>query len=157
MPIKLRDQDGYYSREVQIGGTTFKIRELDDETLDQVAEIEAEIRHTLESLGLTPELALEAMRFQEGEAASPEVLAAIVKLADAPPETSRRLRQLQRKRRDLIVTRGLVNWDLLDTPFEPERATQLPEWVKAALAREIIQDSTMPEATESFLSRSPDQ
>ena len=153
MPIKLRDQDGYYSREVQIGGSKFKIRELDDETLDEVAEIEAEIRATLEALGLTPEIALQAMRLEDA-GQSPQVAEALVRLAKAPKETARKLRLLQRQRRDLIVSRGLVDWDIPDTSFKPEEAHKLPEWVKAALAAEIIQDSTMPEAVQNFLSTS---
>ena len=156
MPIKLRDQNGYYSREVQIGGSKFKIRELDDDTLDRVAEIEAEVRRTLEAIGLTPELALQAMRADDA-AQSPEVMAALAKIAELPHEVSRRLRELQRERRDLVVTRGLVGWDLPDTPFNADRAKLLPEWVKAALAAEIIRDSTMPEATQSFLLTSPGQ
>ncbi|MBC7286797.1 MAG: hypothetical protein H5T86_01890 [Armatimonadetes bacterium] len=152
MPITLRDQDGYYSREVEIGGTKFRIRELDDDTLDQVASVEAEIRRALQDAGLTPELALKAMQADTSQ--SPEVMAALVKLAEAPEDVARTLRQLQRQRRDMIVTRGLVGWDIPGTPFAPERAVLLPEWVKAALAQEIIQDSTMPEATQNFLSTS---
>ncbi len=157
MPVKLRDQDGYYSREVVIGGSRFKIRELDDEILDQVMEIEAQMAELLKQVGLSPAAALEVMQLRESGEARPQAMEALAKLAEAPPDLARRLRLLQRQRRDVIVRNGLVDWDIPDTPFEPERAVLLPEWVKAALAAEILQDTTMPEATQDFLSRQQGQ
>ncbi|MCD6351356.1 MAG: hypothetical protein J7M26_04460 [Armatimonadetes bacterium] len=155
MPIKLRGQDGYYSREVQIGGTKFRIRELDDETLDRVADIERQIRETLEGFGWTPQRALAVMRMGNAALESPELAEALGELAQAPPDVARTLRTLQKQRRDLIVTHGLVGWDLLDTPFAPDEAVRLPEWVKATLADEIMRDSLMPESTQDFLPSSP--
>lgn len=170
--VRLRTQQDYYSREVTIEGfvTRFRIRELDEETLMELDRLEARAREASLQAGLSEEESLRILPLLEGEdseeEATPEVRAerrrqqyeAISaaaelgrRLAEAPVETRQQIVDLQRQRRDLIIVRGLVGWDIPDTPFSPEAATALPEWVKAELAAEILADTNMPERGLAFL------
>lgn len=140
MRIRLREDPGYYSREVKIEGTTFLIKELDDAELELLWDIEAELRAKLQSLGLVPG--------RNSPVDDPQLLS---RLADASRDEIRAVQGLQARWRDHIVTHGLVGWDIPDTPFAPERAALLPNWVKARLAQEVIRDSVVPESVADFL------
>lgn len=140
MSIRLRDQEGYYSREIQIGGTTFRIRELDEGELEGLWEIESQLRAKLQALGLLAE-----------RDRSPDDPSLVARLAGASRDDVKAVQKLQARWRDYIVQHGLAGWDIPDTPFAPERAVLLPNWVKARLAQEIIRDSVLPESVADFL------
>jgi hypothetical protein len=172
--VRLRTQDDYYSREVTVEGfvTRFRIRELDEQTLVELDRLDAQAREASLQAGLseeeslrilpllsgenpeeetTPEARAESRRLQRDAIAAAAELSR--RLADTPAETRQQILVLQRQRRDLIVTHGLVGWDIPDTPFSPEAATGLPEWVKAELVTEILADTNMPERGLAFLAR----
>jgi hypothetical protein len=153
MPVRLRGHDGYYSREVEVDGTTFRIQELRDDQVEELARIESQIRRLLEDMGVTGDLLRRAMGEDDPEATAE--IARLLSQLDGRQDALAQLRTLQRERRDYIVARGLVGWDIAGVAFQAELSAALPEWVKARLAREILQDTLLPEQTELFLSAPP--
>lgn len=166
--VRLTTQEDYYSRVVTVGDfvTRFKIRELPDQVVKEAAEIERQMRELAHETGMTEEEAVRLLPLMLDEPGlSPEEQREALevarnlaeRLAEVPVEKQDQLVALQRRRRDLIITAGLVGWDIPDTPFSAEAAVCLPEWVKAELIVEILADTNMPERGVAFLARRPRQ
>jgi len=136
MPVKLRNEEGYYSREMTIEGSKFYVRDLGehyDEFIDRNAVIAAESGIVAEGLDMATMLA----RVIERTAAP-----------DAQHATRRRLEEFF----DWLLEVGLVKWNL---PPEciPENTTLLPARLKSELGRAIVAESDLSLQEGNFLDR----
>ena len=136
MPIMLQGQEGYFSREVALEGSTFKIRELGDQEL-------------LAHLGAIAEL--RRLSGIEGVTAIPDIMEkSRVAGLTMPPEEQVALNTALRSCVDTIIAPGVVGWDLT-AECTPDNRLLLPNWVKVQLAKEIMRDTNLSEEEEGFL------
>lgn len=137
MSIILRGEPGYYSREVVCRDVTFRTRELGDEEWGKVESAWDE--------------------YEEIIGGKAEIDAAL-----QPDEMQRQLRLLQREQGskaleavrnavDLIVSMGVVGWELDGSPCTPENILRLPPPVKLKLCRAIVADTRLSEDEQAFL------
>ena len=125
MPVQLKGSNGYYSREVEISGSVFRIRELTDDELAQFGG------------GVT---GLQAQIEEAGDVTGAEVVTkGIALVADGWAVI------------DGVLRAGLVGWDIEGAECTPENVVLLPNVVKRALSREIIADSGLTNEEEAFL------
>lgn len=123
MPVMLRNQDGYFSRTLDIGGSKFRIRDL---TEDEV--IEASLR----------EQSAVALR---------------QKAAGAKAQTREILKEAYdgfSAHVNYVIESGLVGWDLSGVDVCPETIAALPVPVRTSLVQAIIAESTFTRAEVDF-------
>ncbi len=133
--IKLRGSEGYYSRIIPLGGSSFKIRELEDDDFAAFVDL---VRDALRLAGLTgegltpdeisPELITQAQAEQALQVTGEEA-ARVLRAARAPI--------------DFAVARGLVGWDLPQEECTPETAVLLPPWVRVQLCQAILRETQL--------------
>jgi len=130
MQIKLRGSEGYYAREVKLGGHSFRIRELEDDEYAQAIELmQAALRVADSGLGATGEVTA-------GRAGAAQAL-------EVSGEEAARVLRTSRGAVDYVVARGLVGWDLPGAECTPETAVLLPSWVKLELCQTILRETQL--------------
>ena len=141
--MRLQGDEGYYSREVEYEGDTFKIREMAEaertET-DAIAERLLALQREVNGL----------FRKEETESGLTDIDYAHMNKANLES------RELRRQHTDLVVAAGVVGWsDKRDCT--PDLVVKLPPKLKTYLAREIAKDSTLGFTEVDFLpvSRTP--
>jgi len=133
--IKLRGEEGYYSSEVEINGTTFQIRELDDSELK--AHLVA-VQNVQKAAGL--------------ELSSDDVLdqTAIGRIiASMDPDKQVQVVAASREAVDLVAAVGTVGWSLA-ADCNPANVRRLPLPVRMKLAKAIMRDTTLSEGEADF-------
>ena len=137
--LKLRDEEGYYSREVEVAaapGVHFKIRELDDAELKAARDAERTLADAA-GVGGTDLAPDEMMKL------------AVARSIAADGDEVVKLRNLTEEALDAVLE-GVVGWDL-KRGFEPGLQKLLPNPVKLQLTRCIIADSTLQADEARFL------
>ena len=125
MAVQLKGSEGYYSREVEIDGSAFRIREMVDEELRQfgggIDSLQTEITTAA------------------GAETEPKVSTGIEITSKAWGVIDRVLRV------------GLVWWGIAGADCTPENVVLLPNHVKRMLYREIIADSGLTNEERAVL------
>lgn len=139
----LQGDDEYYSREVEYGGDTFKIREMTDAEREEADGIAAQLQA----------LQRELNAFLRRETASGELTDDEYTRVNA---ANIEARDLRRQHTDFVLSAGLVGWPD-ERECTPELVVLLPPKTKTLLAREIAKDSTLAFMEADFLpgSRTP--
>jgi len=125
MPVQLKGSNGYYSREVEIGGSVFRIRELTDEELAQYGGSMEALQEQIEEV--------------RGGEAGESTTAGLAVISDGWRVV------------DQVVGMGLVGWDLEGAVCTAANAALLPNFVKRALLAEIIGESGLTNAERATL------
>jgi len=136
MAVKLRTEDGYYSRMLEIDGSKFYIRDLGeyyDEFLDRNAALVKSSGAQVEGRDMA------------------EVLGELVARA-AEPEQQKALRHELEALFAWLLGVGLVRWDL-SADCDEETKCLLPARVQSELGRAIVQESDLTLQEGEFLDR----
>ncbi len=140
MAVKLRSEPDYYAQEVTVGGSTFRIRELDDDALEAFMSLRDRARAVMaEALG-------------KPLAETPEAVFAAA--ASLPAAVQVKLNRMQVEAVDAVLKAGVVGWDLA-APCTPEAVVGLPGPVKRVLVEAIIAVTTLSEPEQAFFGTSP--
>lgn len=136
--MKLRGDDGYFSRTVTIDGTKFNIRELDDDAYAAfIAANHQIVKESGELAGSVTEDPL-ALALQSLDAV--KVPALMRQAWDSV---------------DAVLVAGVVGWTLPGHECTPETVVLLPNRVKRELMREILRDTQLDNEEQDFSSPSP--
>ncbi len=155
MPIKLKCDEGYFSRKVSYEGTTFSIRELDDEAEEGLKKLEAQLKEdaekTLQEHGIDPA----ALRAKLAQIPPGDIEAIGVAMEECGGELPLDVEFEFKNRRKAILVftcqHGVVGWDITGHECTPENVEQLPNWVLKALSKEIIKDTVLSDSDAAFL------
>jgi hypothetical protein len=135
--IRLRGQEGYFSKELTLDGIKFQIRELEDDAYVAYIREAKEIMalsgiSDLDPLAVTPQALLE-LQMRAELAITPELAGEILRKAwDAA---------------DAVLAAGLAGWTLPGFECTADNIVALPNRVKRALVNEILEE-TQPGAED---------
>ncbi len=137
MAVKLRGDEGYYAKTVEIDGSKFWIADLSDEEYEEFLE---KANAAATERGLGGKKLVEALQ-------NPAVLLELQAETAGDVEKQKRLRKADRDLLHWLLSRGLVKWDL---PADEVDGTLLPAQVKAQLAQAIIKASSLEQDEATF-------
>lgn len=133
--ITLRGEAGYYSSEVEINGSVFQVRELDD------AELKAHlvaVQHVQKVAGL---------EVSSDDLLDDNAMGKIVSRMD--PDKQVAVVSAMREALDIVAVAGTVKWPL-SQDCSPDNIRRLPPPVRMKLARAIMRDTTLTEGEQAF-------
>lgn len=133
--ITLRGEPGYYSSEVEINGSIFQIRELDD----------AELKAHLQAVQNVQKVA--GLEVSSDDLLDDTAMGRIVARMD--PEKQVAVVAAMREALDIVAVAGTVKWPLAQD-CTPENIRRLPPPVRLKLARAIMRDTTLTEGEQAF-------
>lgn len=131
--VKLQGHDGYYSREVTVQGTLFRIRELPDNTFQAFLAASKAIGDKIGDLSRDPMTS---------------------SIDDLPPETVVAVIKARREAVDIVMRDGVVGWNIPEVECSPETSVLLPTQVKLSLLNAILADTVLQPEEAAFSSRS---
>jgi hypothetical protein len=160
--LKLRDEDGYYSREVEVEaapGVHFKIRELDDRELKAFLNAEKALSDMvnipLAQIKAEHEKDLAKYRESGEDGQEPTRGDTVSRLlgerGDTTPDQIADGVRLAMGALDAILGPGVVGWDISRRELKPGEGVLLPSRVKIQLSRSIMADSTLQADEARFL------